>query len=127
MNSISISRIQNEFTIFLTKSLRIHYLFRESTMNTISLSRLQNDVTIFLTQSLRIHYLFRESKIYSISRSRIRNKFTIYYVNSLQLSISFANILWILTSRKFTARKLPMNLLSRFLRLICFRNFTFQS
>ena len=48
-------------------------------------------------------------------------------MNSLQLTIFFANILYILTSRKFTSSKITMNLLSWLLRSIYLRNFTFQS
>ena len=111
-NSLSISRVQNEFTIYFASSKWIHYLFRDFKMNSQSVSRIHFEFLIF-ANSLLIHHLFRELKKNSLSISRYHYEFTknslwIHYlfrefkINSISFSwiqnafnISFANSKWI--------------------------------
>ena len=78
-----------QFNIFFTKSLSIHYLFREFTFNSLSISRIHFQFTIFFAKSLSIHYLFRESKSNSLPLLRIYFQFTIYFANSLSIHYLF--------------------------------------
>ena len=70
-NSLSLSRIHFQSTIFFANLLRVHYLFRESKSNLLSFSRIHSQFTI----------LFRGITFNSRSFSRIYFEFTISFSN----------------------------------------------
>ena len=109
LSSLSISRIQFEFTIILAILLWIYYLNREFTANSLWLheftfnspfitrihfefpifSRINFELTIFFSNSLSIHYCFLEFTFNSLSFLRINFEFTICFANALQIHYLF--------------------------------------
>ena len=71
MNSLSVSWIQFEFTIFFANKLCIHYLFREFTVNFLCDSQIHYESINCFANSQWVQFL------------RINFEFTIYYANSL--------------------------------------------
>ena len=59
-NSLFISRIHFQFTVFITKPTMIHYLFGEITNDWLTISWIHYEFPIFFANSLWIHNLFRE-------------------------------------------------------------------
>ena len=84
-NSISISRIHYEFTIFVANQQRIHAFL----LNSLSITRISYKFTVFIANFVRIHVAFRELPINSLGGTRINFKFTIYL--RYDLNILFVN------------------------------------
>ena len=95
MNSLSISRIHYEFTIYFANSLpisRIHYLFWEYTLNWLSISRIHylfREFTIFFENSLWNDYLFSLSD------------YVIWFTCSLSTGIPVFGLHWPIFSLKW--------------------------
>ena len=93
LHSLSLSRIQDKYTILFANSLWMHYVFRDFTLNSLSFSRFHFEFTIFFASSLWMHYLFRdfiwihylsrEFTINALSSSQIQYKYSIYFLNSI--------------------------------------------
>ena len=103
MNSLDVSRIHYQFTVFivnlvripvmfrwfsefswcLANILRIHYLVCEFTINLLSCSRIYYFFTIFIVDSSRNHLVFREFTMNSIYISRFHCKFIRCFPNIL--------------------------------------------
>ena len=109
MNSLSISLIYYEFTIYFANILWIHYIFREFTIihfrianllwkyfvfrvytkNSLSISQIHHEFILFYTNPLWIQFRFSE--------------FTIFMANSLWIYLVFRDSQWIYhLHRKFT-------------------------
>ena len=70
------------YSLSVSKSLCIYYLFRELTINSLPFLRIHFEFTICLTNSLWIHYLCREFTTNLLPVSRI---FLEYTMNSLSV------------------------------------------
>ena len=110
MSSLSASLFHFEFTIFFSKSLWIHYLFRKLTfhylwnfslnslyfsrihlestlfrkitMDSLSPSQFHYEVTIFFTNSIWIHYFIPKITMNTLFFSRNQYLITICFANS---------------------------------------------
>ena len=103
MNSLSIFRLSNKFTICFAYLSWIRYIFLDVTMNSISSSQFHHDFTIFFENSLWIHYLlhdftmnfslihyrFREITMTSSSASRFSYEFRACFANSVRIHSRF--------------------------------------
>ena len=108
LNSLSVSRINFELTIFCTNSLWIHYQFRKFTMNSLSFSSFDYILHWFTmnwlsfpAKTLLIRNLCREFIIFYANSQWIREKtiFTIFFAKSLWIHTLF---------RKFTVNSLSV-------------------
>ena len=74
------------YSLSVSKSLCIYYLFRELTMNSLLFLRIHFEFTIYFANSLRIYYHIYEFTIFfsdSLSIHYLFREFTIFFANSL--------------------------------------------
>ena len=107
MNSLGVTRINFEFTIYFVNSVWIKYLLREFTTYSLSLSWYHQDLTWFFTNSLWIHFRLREFAIFVAKMPWIYSVSRLYY----EFIVCFAYSLWIrYRLREFTMNSLLIHL-----------------
>ena len=92
VNTLTASGFYYVFTICFTNSLSVSRMNDEFTMNSLSFSRFHFKLTISFPKSLWMHYCFREINMNSQSASRFYYVFTICSANSPWIHYPFLGI-----------------------------------